>query len=204
MTIRHLGAALPAAGITALLFWTMTALIVVEELVVLVHPPPLVPWVTVRPDRPAEKIPRKPPVRPEQPEPLEVPIVTTPRTTPIEIPIHQESTPVDPRAGQNAWQTPSSADGDAVPLVRVPPRYPERALARGLEGRVLVEFTITASGGVRNARVVAAEPTNAFDEAALEAVRQWRYTPKIVRGVAVERPGMRIAIPFQRGLKESH
>ncbi len=203
MTIRHLGAALPAAGATALLFWAMTALIAFEELIVPIQPPALVPWVTVRPDQPAEKIPRKPPARPEQPAPFEVPIITTPTTAPIEIPIHREDTPIDPGAGQNAWRAPSSADGDAVPLVRVPPRYPERALARGLEGRVLVEFTITASGGVRDVRVIAAEPTNAFDAAALEAVRQWRYTPKIVRGIAVERPGMRIAIPFRRGMEDS-
>ena len=211
MTIRHLGSVLPAAGITALLFWTMTALIVIEELVVLVDPPPLVPWVEVRPDRPPEKIVRKPSDRPAPPEPLEVPIDPTPRAEPLHIPIHPEGSTVDPRAGQELWTGPGSTDGDAVPLVRVPPRYPRIALARGLEGRVLVEFTITASGTVRDARVIASEmgraldhsSGNAFEQAALEAVRQWRYTPKVVRGIAVERPGMRIVIPFRRVTGES-
>ncbi len=96
----------------------------------------------------------------------------------------------------------ASADGDAVPMVRVPPQYPERALQRGIEGRVLVEFTISKSGSVKDAKVIAAEPSSIFNKAALKAVSQWKYNPKIVNGKAVEQPGVRIAIPFKLG-KES-
>ena len=39
-------------------------------------------------------------------------------------------------------------DGDIMPLVRIEPRYPSRALSRGIEGWVLVEFTISATGGI--------------------------------------------------------
>jgi len=38
-----------------------------------------------------------------------------------------------------------------------------------------------------------------FNEAALSAVRQWRYSPKIVGGRPVAKRGLRIAIPFRRG-----
>jgi len=93
----------------------------------------------------------------------------------------------------------ASADGDAVPMVRVPPQYPERALQRGIEGRVLVEFTITKSGSVKDAKVVAYEPSTIFNKAALKAVSQWKYNPKIVNGKPVEQPGVRIAIPFKLG-----
>ena len=93
----------------------------------------------------------------------------------------------------------ASADGDAVPMVRVPPQYPERALQRGIEGRVLVEFTISKSGSVKDAKVVAYEPSTIFNKAALKAVRQWKYNPKIVNGKPVEQPGVRIAIPFRLG-----
>jgi protein TonB len=93
----------------------------------------------------------------------------------------------------------ASADGDAVPMVRVPPQYPERALQRGVEGRVLIEFTISRSGSVKDAKVVAYEPSTIFNKAALKAVKQWKYNPKIVNGKAVEQPGMRIAIPFKLG-----
>jgi protein TonB len=100
--------------------------------------------------------------------------------------------------GRDLFSERAPADGDAVPLVRISPDYPEGALRRGLEGRVLLEFTIGRSGAVENARVIAAEPNSIFNAAALKAVRQWRYNPKIKNGVAVEQPGIRIAIPFRR------
>lgn len=93
----------------------------------------------------------------------------------------------------------ASADGDAVPMVRVPPQYPERALQRGIEGRVLIEFTISKSGSVKDAKVIAYEPSQIFNKAAVKAVLQWKYNPKIVNGKAVEQPGVRIAIPFRLG-----
>ena len=97
----------------------------------------------------------------------------------------------------------ASADGDAVPMVRVPPQYPERAAQRGIEGRVLIEFTISKSGSVKDAKVIAYEPSTIFNKAALKAVRQWKYNPKIVNGKAVEQTGMRIAIPFRMGNESS-
>jgi protein TonB len=93
----------------------------------------------------------------------------------------------------------ASADGDAVPMVRVPPQYPERAQQRGIEGRVLVEFTISKSGSVKNPKVIAYEPSRIFNKAALKAVAQWKYNPKIEDGKAVEQHGIRISIPFVLG-----
>ena len=97
----------------------------------------------------------------------------------------------------------ASADGDAVPMVRVPPQYPERALQRGIEGRVLVEFTITRSGSVKDAKIIAAEPSSIFNKAAIKAVLQWKYNPKIVNGEAVEQVGVRISLPFRIGSENS-
>ena len=97
----------------------------------------------------------------------------------------------------------ASADGDAVPMVRVPPQYPERAQQRGIEGRVLIEFTISKSGSVKNPKVVAYEPSTIFNKAALKAVSQWKYNPKIEDGKAVEQKGIRIAIPFRLGGDEN-
>ncbi len=97
----------------------------------------------------------------------------------------------------------ASADGDAVPMVRVPPQYPERALQRGIEGRVLIEFTISKSGSVKDAKVIAYEPSSIFNKAAIKAVLQWKYNPKIVNGEAVEQHGVRISIPFRLGSEAS-
>ena len=97
----------------------------------------------------------------------------------------------------------ASADGDAVPLVRVPPQYPERAAQRGIEGRVLVEFTISKSGSVKDAKVIAYEPSQIFNKAAIKAILQWKYNPKIENGEPVEQRGIRIAIPFRLGDTET-
>jgi len=55
------------------------------------------------------------------------------------------------------------------------PIYPPDALRRGIEGRVVVEFGLAPDGGVRDLRVVHAEPAGVFDQAALRAMRGWKY-----------------------------
>ncbi|MCX7098696.1 MAG: energy transducer TonB [Methylococcales bacterium] len=72
-----------------------------------------------------------------------------------------------------------------VALVRVPPKYPARALSRRIEGWVKVEFTIRPDGSVDNAVVVGSEPEAIFNEAALAAIAKWKFKEKTVNGVAV-------------------
>ncbi len=88
-------------------------------------------------------------------------------------------------------------DRDAVPLVRIEPDYPMQARQRGIEGWVVVEFTISTAGTVKEAEVVASEPGTVFDRAAIQAVRKWKYNPKIVDGKPVERPGVKIRLDFE-------
>jgi protein TonB len=87
-------------------------------------------------------------------------------------------------------------DGDALAIVRVLPRYPSRALSRGIEGWVLLEFTISALGQAVNPIVVESDPERTFDRAALNAVAKWKYRPMMVDGRAVPRPGVRQLISF--------
>jgi protein TonB len=89
------------------------------------------------------------------------------------------------------------ADTDVLPLVRIPPEYPPRALARGITGWVRVQFSISVNGTVKDAIVIAAEPPNVFDDAALASVSRWRYNPRIVNGEAVERVGVQTEIRFE-------
>lgn len=86
---------------------------------------------------------------------------------------------------------------EAMPVFRIPPIYPQRAAKRGLEGWVEVEFTITAAGLVKNAHVVAASSPGIFDNAALRAISRWKFKPKVVNKVAVERYRVRQRITFQ-------
>jgi protein TonB len=90
----------------------------------------------------------------------------------------------------------AGSDTDVIPLVRIAPEYPPRALNRGIEGWVQVQFTITATGAVKDAVVVASDPPRLFDEAALRSIARWRYNPKIEGGVAVERIGVQTVIRF--------
>lgn len=204
MATRFLGPALLAGGVTAALFWMMMALIATEEIEINTTPRTYVQFVEVRQDHPPPPKVRKILTRPPVPDEPVIPRLTTTDPTKALLPGLRDPAvrDLDGRDRRDTIEL-RPADGDAVPMVRIAPRYPERALARGIEGRVLVEFTITASGNVRDAHVVAAEPSAIFNRSAVEAVSQWRYTPKIVDGNPVERPGMRISIPFRRGSDES-
>jgi TonB family protein len=83
-----------------------------------------------------------------------------------------------------------------VPLNRVNPNYPRRALARGIEGWVELQFTIDETGAVIDPVVVASSPQDVFDNATINAVSRWRYNPKIEDGVATERAGVRTKVRF--------
>jgi protein TonB len=115
----------------------------------------------------------------------------------IENNVAQLSPVVDARGAMSRMTMTAGSDRDVIPLVRINPDYPPRALSRGLEGWVQVRFTITATGTVKDAVVVNAEPRNIFDDAALKAIARWRYNPKVESGVAVERVGVQTIIRFQ-------
>jgi protein TonB len=89
-----------------------------------------------------------------------------------------------------------AADRGPGPLVRTEPEYPMQARQRGLEGWVLVEFTVSTAGTVKDAGVVASEPGTVFDGAAVNAVRKWKYSPKLQGGRAVEQP-MKVRLDFE-------
>jgi protein TonB len=87
-------------------------------------------------------------------------------------------------------------DHDPLPVVRVDPDYPARAIRDGTEGWVEVQFSVTATGAVKDVVIVDADPRSIFDEAVIKAVGRWRYNPKVDAGVAVERVGLRTIIRF--------
>ncbi|MCZ6829579.1 MAG: TonB family protein [Gammaproteobacteria bacterium] len=64
---------------------------------------------------------------------------------------------------------------NAQPTHRVLPVYPRRAIRRGLEGDVVVQFTVNRSGQVKAPRILAAFPPDVFEQAVMEAVSQQRY-----------------------------
>jgi len=69
-------------------------------------------------------------------------------------------------------------------LDRVQPSYPEQALKAGLEGAVILQAWIGKDGNIRDLKLV--DGSLLLGQAAVKAVRQWRYKPYLRNGVAVE------------------
>ena len=88
-------------------------------------------------------------------------------------------------------------DREAVPQVRIQPDYPIQARQKGIEGWVDVKFDVAADGSVRNPVVVAADPKQIFDRAAIQAVKGWKYSPKVEDGRPVETRGLKVRVRFK-------
>lgn len=88
------------------------------------------------------------------------------------------------------------AEGDYLPIVRVAPVYPARALSRGIEGYVDMEFTVTSTGTVKDP-VVVFSTSSLFDRAASQAVLKFKYKPRVVDGQPVEVQGVKTRITFK-------
>jgi TonB family protein len=95
-------------------------------------------------------------------------------------------------AAQNARAVRAPDDdvvsaASALLLTRsVKPNYPQAALERGTEGWVDLIFTVRTDGSIADVSVTAAEPAGIFEQAAMAAVRRWRYEPVRKEGRAVE------------------
>ncbi|MDT8320351.1 MAG: energy transducer TonB [Xanthomonadales bacterium] len=92
----------------------------------------------------------------------------------------------------NFQQVDQTAEGDIIPVVVIRPMYPREAAIKGIEGWVKVEFTITAVGTVKSPRVIEADPPRVFNREAIRAILKWKFKPRVVDGVAVERRAMQI------------
>jgi len=71
---------------------------------------------------------------------------------------------------------------DLAPLFVVQPTYPFAAVMKEIEGYVLVQFTVRQNGTVANAIILDSEPRSIFDDAALGAIRKFKFLPREVGG----------------------
>ncbi len=83
-----------------------------------------------------------------------------------------------------------------IPLYRPPSEVPDRALRAGVSGVVELELTVTATGRPADIRVVRAEPSGYFEEAAIAAVKRFRYAPRFAGGEPVDTPYVRYTLTF--------
>jgi TonB family protein len=131
------------------------------------------------------------------------------KAEPPSVSVAQETKTAQPSAEAVAKNTgPSTQEHDAdkkpvisgiMPLIKVNPIYPNRAASHDIEGWVRVEFTILADGSVADAIVVQSMPEAVFDDAALAAIEQWQFKPKMVNGIAVpQRAGQQLQFKLDR------
>ena len=73
--------------------------------------------------------------------------------------------------------TGGAGDGTAGALFMPAPDYPSSARRRGIEGVVVISVSVLPNGCCADARIVEASGNDALDDAALTAIRKWRYEP---------------------------
>lgn len=130
------------------------------------RPPPPPPKTPPKPPEPVtKKIPRPDPT-PDEPEP-----VVTPPPAP-------EPSPAPPSPAPAEQMGPvrvSPGQGPGL-IKKVEPRYPPIAQSARVEGTVVVDAVIRKDGTVSDVTVLSST-NKMFDQACVEAVRQWRFTP---------------------------
>lgn len=143
-----------------------------------------------------ERKPQKPPAPKEPPPQMQAPQMeqSNPNAAAISTSFSAE---ISADTGLSNGLSLDSADGDYLPIVKVNPIYPRRAQSRGIEGYVIVEFTVTTNGSVKDPRVIEAQPQGIFDRAAMDAAMKFKYKPRVVDGTATEVAGVQNKISFE-------
>lgn len=127
-------------------------------------PPPPPPKAPERPPEPEKKTIPKPDPTPDEPEPVKAAPPPPPAPAAPPAPI-QETGPIRVSPGQ----------GPGV-IKKVEPRYPPIAQTMRVEGTVVVDAIIRKDGTVSDVTVLRSS-NKLFDQACIDAVRQWRFTP---------------------------
>lgn len=80
-----------------------------------------------------------------------------------------------------------TGDGEYLPIVKVAPVYPRRALERGITGTCLVTYTVTTLGTVKDVTVVEGGcESDIFARPSVDAAYRFKYKPRVINGEAVE------------------
>jgi protein TonB len=134
-----------------------------------------------------KRIKKKPP-KPKDPPPppkLEVQEAEKPQTQALQMDIPKMDLPLRMGGGPfmgGLGQADSKKDGGLIPLVTIAPMYPRKALMKRQEGYVIVEFTVTRDGTVKNPKILEAKPRSVFNQAALRTILRYKFKPVIVDG----------------------
>lgn len=159
----------------------------------------LVDFVRVQRDESIQRKDRKPekPPEPDQPPP-QPPTPQLDNLDPSADKIAIQAAPVQTDIDMTGGFSLGVGEGDYLPIVKVAPIYPQRALSRGIEGHCTVQYTVTRQGTVRDPAVVENDCTSSlFHRASVQAALKFKYKPRVVDGQAIEVPGVQNRFTFK-------
>ena len=82
---------------------------------------------------------------------------------------------------------PSLASQERELVEAEAPQFPRAAERRGIEGHVVVRYTVSPEGAVGDVEVVEATPAGIFERAVMRALEDWRYAAASETTQGVER-----------------
>ena len=186
--------------VTAALFWTMQYLIETadRELNEGVSGN-LVDFVRLKRDESIQRRqlkPKKPP--PPDAPPPQPPTPQLDNLNPNAEKIAISAAPVETDIEMSGGFSLGVGEGDYLPIVKVAPIYPQRALSRGIEGYCVVQYVVTKQGTIRDPFVIEDQCTSSlFHRASIQAALKFKYKPRILDGQAVEVPGVQNKFTYE-------
>jgi protein TonB len=90
------------------------------------------------------------------------------------------------QAATGMIMTEEAVDHPPRPLARTTPPFPPRARQKGISGKVTLSLLVDTEGAVEKVKLLEASPEGVFEQAAMEAVRQWRFEPATYKGQQVK------------------
>jgi protein TonB len=156
-------------------------------------PPAPPPPPETKPQPPAKAAIAAPVPRIQVPRPAPM-VATAPEPTPVAVSVPAVSPPAPP-APPAAPSMVKARDLGTRMISAVPPRYPTESRRQREQGTVVLLLTLDVDGRVAQIAVARSSGFSRLDEAALRAVRKWRWAPTMRDGQAVMVQGQ-VEIPF--------
>jgi protein TonB len=139
-------------------------------------PRPVKKIVKPAPPKPVETVRREvAPAETRTPEPPTSESSAAENNTPVPSPAAERPARSEPQGGREAPVTPASFNAGYLHNPR--PAYPASARQQGWEGTVRLRVRVTEDGRARQVDIHQSSGYDLLDDAALDAVRQWRFTP---------------------------
>lgn len=89
------------------------------------------------------------------------------------------------------------SDRAVTPVFRMNPVYPRRAALQNIEGFVILKFDITKLGQVDQISIIQASPPQIFNTSAIQALRKWKYKPRMEDGKLVRQKNLKVQLDFR-------